>query len=163
MSRWTGYTKLTPDERNARRRASREANRAHVNTLERDRRAANPDQERHKRREWRKNHRAAAMILDARKRAKRLNVPFDLTASDIEIPSVCSVDGLPLGTGRRSRSPSLDRIRPALGYVRGNIDVISTLWNSRKRDMEINDVRLLLGYMEYGAGAMPEAALSFGA
>lgn len=48
--------------------------------------------------------------------------------------AVCPVLGVPLAAGsqRSSGSPSLDRIRPAQGYVRGNVRVISDRANRLK-------------------------------
>lgn len=45
-------------------------------------------------------------------------------------------------------SPSLDRIKPELGYVKGNIRVISFKANSIKNDASIEELRQILQYME---------------
>ena len=71
------------------------------------------------------------MRANAKKRAEAAGLPFSLSVHDIVIPEVCPVLGIPLAgpTGEKSgpqdNSPSLDRIRPALGYVPGNVRVIS--------------------------------------
>lgn len=70
------------------------------------------------------------MIRGARSRAAKKGVPFNLSEKDFEIPKNCPVLGfrLELGKGTREnhdRSPSLDRKIPALGYVKGNVTVIS--------------------------------------
>ena len=71
------------------------------------------------------------MRANAKKRAEAAGLPFSLSVNDIVIPEVCPVFGIPLAapTGEKSgpqdNSPSLDRIRPALGYVPGNVRVIS--------------------------------------
>ncbi len=65
-----------------------------------------------------------SLIADAKKRAKREGLPFDLTAADLTIPELCPVLGIPLARGDKvlgDSSPSLDRITPILGYVRGNV------------------------------------------
>jgi hypothetical protein len=77
------------------------------------------------------------MITAARARANRSGVPFDLLPGDILIPEVCPILGMPLAIGDRKAgpcSPSLDRIKPELGYVPGNIQVISSRANTLKRD-----------------------------
>lgn len=74
---------------------------------------------------------------NARKRAMAAKIPFNLTLVDITVPDVCPVLGIPLmravgavcGT---DNSPSLDRIVPELGYVPGNIAVISVRANTIK-------------------------------
>src|SRR3990167_8452092 len=61
-------------------------------------------------------------------RALRDNLPFTLLETDIVVPSACPVFGFKLvfGGGRNNpRGPSVDRIIPEFGYVKGNIKVIS--------------------------------------
>lgn len=73
----------------------------------------------------------------AKARARRDGMPFDLTTADIPIPSRCPVLGIPLviGAGAMApNSPTLDRINPNKGYVRGNVAVISWLANKIKGD-----------------------------
>jgi hypothetical protein len=86
------------------------------------------------------------MVRNARNRAKLAGVPFDITKDDIIIPTHCPVLGIPLvhGKGRggsNDNSPSLDKIRPAEGYVRGNIIVISKRANRIKSDATIKELR----------------------
>lgn len=75
---------------------------------------------------------AGRLITHAKVRAKRLGVPCDLRADDILFTlelGVCEVTGLPfqkVDLERHPFAPSLDRIVPALGYVRGNVQVV--LW-----------------------------------
>lgn len=78
-----------------------------------------------------------AMLYSATSRAKRLGLPFDITIEDILIPDVCPYLGIEMikGVGKLSRtSPTLDRINPELGYVKGNIQVISYKANAMKQD-----------------------------
>jgi hypothetical protein len=75
------------------------------------------------------------MISDAKRRAERQKVPFNLKPEDFEIPIVCPVFGIPLfhGQGQAGdNSPTLDRIIPALGYVPGNVLIISNRANRIK-------------------------------
>lgn len=79
------------------------------------------------------------MVRNARWRAKRDGVPFDITTDDIEIPTFCPVTGLKLeissGRGGADNSPSLDRLDPAAGYVRGNVTVVSNKANRLKSQL----------------------------
>jgi len=87
----------------------------------------------------------------AKDRARKQNVPFDLTEEDIELPEVCPVLGLKLEKGIKhpcDQSPSIDKIKPDLGYVRGNIKVISFRANTLKRDASIEELKAILKYME---------------
>lgn len=45
-------------------------------------------------------------------------------------------------------SPSLDKHEAALGYVKGNINVISFLANTMKSSGTLEDLRALVAYME---------------
>lgn len=85
-------------------------------------------------RQRRRRDPVAALLERARERAARLGLPFNLHRRDVVVPPVCPVLGVPLATSsqRSSGSPSLDRIRPALGYVRGNVRVISDRANRLK-------------------------------
>jgi hypothetical protein len=77
------------------------------------------------------------MIRDAQRRAKRQRVPFSLQVEDIEIPMVCPVFGIPLFNGKGQagdNSPTLDRIIPSLGYVPGNVLILSNRANRIKTD-----------------------------
>lgn len=91
---------------------------------------------------------------NARHRAKKQGVPFSIRVSDIEIPATCPVLGIPLavapGTGPRGpteHSPSLDKLRPELGYAKGNIVVISHRANMLKNTGTCAEFEALLGWM----------------
>jgi hypothetical protein len=92
------------------------------------------------------------MFSAAKTRAKQLEVPFDLTIADLPIiPEYCPILGIKIempayteGIGRASHgSPSLDRIRPEKGYVKGNIRIISNRANTLKRDASAEELRLI--------------------
>jgi hypothetical protein len=92
----------------------------------------------------------------AKTRAAIKGVPFSITPDDIEIPEICPVFGITmeLGLGVRGRalkSPSVDRIIPSLGYVKGNIAVISYRANSIKSDATLEELKALVRYMEQHA------------
>jgi hypothetical protein len=81
----------------------------------------------------------SVLLSAARRRALRRTLPFDLTAADIHIPLTCPVLGVPLyraigAAAQGPNSPTLDRIKPELGYVRGNVRVISSRANQIKSD-----------------------------
>lgn len=81
------------------------------------------------------------MLCSARSRAKKNGLDIDIDISDIVIPSVCPLLGCPIIEGHLKgkpgpspNSPSLDRIDPALGYVKGNVWVISHRANVIKQN-----------------------------
>lgn len=91
---------------------------------------------------YRSNNPSSYLITKAKRRATLQGVPFDLKPDDFEIPEFCPVLGIPLYRGSKNgyNSPSLDRIRPALGYVRGNIVVVSWRANMLKKDATIEEL-----------------------
>lgn len=92
------------------------------------------------------------LLQNAKKRAKQKNLPIDITVEDIIVPEVCPVFGIKIITGNsleeRDSSPSLDRIIPELGYVKGNIKVISFKANSLKKDGCIDDFEKIIKYIK---------------
>ena len=83
---------------------------------------------------------AKHMINSLKGRCRKKGLPFDLVANDLLalIPDdgICPAIGIEIiFGGKLSRnSPSIDRIIPLLGYVRGNICIISHKANSMKQD-----------------------------
>ena len=77
------------------------------------------------------------LLQSAKRRAKAAGIPCTITAKDIFIPEVCPVFGWPLKKNEgklADTSPSLDRIDPSLGYVPGNVQVISNKANVMKNN-----------------------------
>jgi hypothetical protein len=101
------------------------------------------------------NNPIPTMLGRAKQRAKRLGVPFDLSREDVAIPENCPALGLKLavGYGRSgSASPSLDRIDPSKGYVKGNVAVISQRANQIKNDATAVELRAVLSWLEAQRG-----------
>lgn len=85
----------------------------------------------------------------AKARAAKTGAPFDLVPEDIVIPAVCPVLDLPLDPQVNSNiamSPSLDRIDPARGYVRGNVRVISWRANRIRSDATADELEAVAKY-----------------
>lgn len=77
------------------------------------------------------------LLTDAKLRAKQENLPFDITVDDLEMPKLCPVLGTELRVnpnGRDDNSPSLDKLIPELGYIKGNVFIISWRANQIKRN-----------------------------
>ena len=75
----------------------------------------------------------------AKKRALKKGLEFNIELKDIHIPRKCPILKVPLICSTRY-SPSIDRIYPNKGYVKGNIAVISTLANSMKANATPNEL-----------------------
>ena len=81
------------------------------------------------------------------KNARRRVVPFDLTEVDLEWPTHCPVFGFELHyPGHFHHDPagaSFDRINSKLGYVRGNVIVVSHRANLLRKDATPDELRAL--------------------
>jgi|LauGreDrversion4_2_1035121.scaffolds.fasta_scaffold48177_4 hypothetical protein len=87
--------------------------------------------------DYRKRNPEQMLLASARNRAKKKNIPFNIQVEDILIPNTCPILGITLTKnvgkhGGTISSASIDRIIPELGYVKGNIQVISMLANNMK-------------------------------
>jgi hypothetical protein len=83
----------------------------------------------------------------SRRRAKEKNLPFNLDVKYLRsiYTENCPVFNIPmtwgnLGVGKNIYSPSLDRIIPSLGYVKGNVVFISDKANRIKAEFEAKDL-----------------------
>jgi len=87
------------------------------------------------------------ILNHARRRAKRMGLPFDLKLEDIILPIYCP--DLPWIKLKRNSgtlhddSYSLDRIIPWLGYVKGNIRIISWRANRLKGSWSVYELELI--------------------
>lgn len=90
-------------------------------------------------------------LQSAKSRANKRNIIFDIVETDIEPTLICPVFGIKIeyGAGKNNpNGPSLDRTIPELGYVTGNVRVISYRANTLKQDATKNEVVMILQYME---------------
>lgn len=100
-----------------------------------------------------KNNPERKLYHKAKQRAKAGDYEFSIDVSDIIIPDVCPVLGIPIfhGVGKVcDNSPSLDKINPKLGYVKGNVSVISYKANRYKNDLTVENLENLLAYAKKG-------------
>lgn len=86
-----------------------------------------------------------------RERARKLQLPFTIEPSDIVIPEVCPVLGIKLLPCRKridDSSPTLDKINNELGYIKGNVAVISWKANRLKSDGTSEDHERIANYIK---------------
>jgi hypothetical protein len=98
-------------------------------------------------RERRADNIQSILWKSAKHRAKESSLPFDIEVSDVVVPDHCPVFGMPLVVGKgyqENASPSLDRVNPLLGYVKGNVWVISWRANNLKRDATLQELEQLV-------------------
>jgi hypothetical protein len=83
----------------------------------------------------------------AKYRARKYDLPFQLSVEDVVIPGNCIVLGIPLDSRDRDHTPSIDEIIPGLGYVPGNFAVISGRANRKKSDSTLRDLQAIECYI----------------
>lgn len=103
--------------------------------------------------EWGKNNPEKKMLAGAKNRAKEHGLEFSIDVSDVPIPEYCPLLGIPIVRnygikGPIKNSPSIDRINPTKGYVKGNVWVISWRANLIKRDGLLEDLENILNATE---------------
>jgi hypothetical protein len=84
------------------------------------------------------------ILTSTKARAKKLGIPFNLELEDIIIPIYCPLLGIRLKhyIGRENSSPSIDKIDPSLGYVKGNVWIISFKANRCKSNLTVEELLL---------------------
>ncbi len=96
-------------------------------------------------------YRIGVMLGNARRRARKTGVEFDLKREDLIVPDVCPIFGVKLRWGDKVGmpwSPSLDRIDPKRGYVRGNIAIMSFRANFIKNDGSADEHLAIAAFMK---------------
>lgn len=132
------YREENKDKVQSKRKEYYERNKETIREKESARRSEqyrnNPKQNLAKQKEWKINNPERYLLQGAKARAKKQGVPFDITYQDIVIPEYCPYLGCKLEMFSEWSSPSLDKKIPSLGYVKGNIQVISTKANTMKNN-----------------------------
>lgn len=84
-------------------------------------------------------------------RASRKGLKFNLDESDLKLPKKCPVLGIKLqrnGGKARDNSPSVDRINPLKGYIKGNVAIISNRANLLKNNASLAELESILAYVK---------------
>lgn len=97
-----------------------------------------------------------SILANAKRSARHQGLPCNLeTIDDIPLVTHCPVFGTPLVRGSlgRETSPSLDKIVPELGYVKGNVVIVSHRANRLKSDATLGELQLLAKFYKKFAKA----------
>lgn len=97
---------------------------------------------------WRHGHPQQWRISTLRARCKKHNLPFNVTVEDLA-GDTCPILDLPLSwDGKVSDNAAwVDRIVPHLGYVKGNVRVISSRANRLKNNATLDELERICAYM----------------
>lgn len=94
---------------------------------------------------------AKTSVWSARRRARAAGIPFNLVASAITVPARCPITLREFVYDNGDDHPSLDRVIPELGYVLGNVRVISKGANRAKNNVTDPEIfRRIAAYLEGG-------------
>jgi hypothetical protein len=113
------------------------------------RRLADPEGHNEKRRAYHKENLEYSLLQGARYRAGKAGGPCTIEQADIKVPDRCPALGIPLMKGASvvgPNSPTLDRIIPELGYVPGNVIVVSHLANRIKSNATPAQLMAVAGF-----------------
>lgn len=97
-----------------------------------------------KMRDWLNKYPEQRLRQSARQRAKKLGLPFNLSKTDIQIPAKCPILGIELKVNSQifaDNSPTLDRLIPEKGYVKGNVMVVSFKANRLRNNASLDELR----------------------
>jgi hypothetical protein len=86
------------------------------------------------------------MLNSARRRAREKGLDLNIDITDILIPEKCPLLDIPLQFNSvkcRDNSPTIDRIDCKLGYVKGNVQIISFKANTIKNNATVEELNLL--------------------
>lgn len=78
-------------------------------------------------------------------------IPFGVTIDDLVFNSHCPVLGIELDYFNNvvsDNSPSIDKIIPKLGYIKGNVEVISMKANRIKSNGSIDEILKIAEYIQ---------------
>jgi hypothetical protein len=97
---------------------------------------------------FRKNNPHISHLSNAKQRAKKFNLPFDLDKKWFyeNLKTSCPVFDIPFSEGKNN--PSIDRIIPEKGYLKTNCRIISHRANTIKNDATLEELQLLIKYLE---------------
>lgn len=88
------------------------------------------------------------LIAAAKWRSKANGHDFNLDAGDAIIGETCPVFNKPFIVGHRDWGPSIDRIDPRKGYVKGNVAIICFRANRLKANATLEELEQLVNYIK---------------
>jgi hypothetical protein len=91
------------------------------------------------------------LLQQIKRQATHKGLEFNLTVSDIDWVETCPIldyklDSFSVG-GRKSETVSFDRKNPKVGYIKGNVFIISNRANMLKSDITIEQLERMINYV----------------
>ena len=110
-----------------------------------------PEKQKRLKKDWELRHYPGKLLQSARDTSRTYGWVCDLDVSDIAIPGRCPLLGLLLDCRAPARSdnlPSIDRIDPSKGYIKGNVWVVSWRANRLKSDASLEELEGIVRGMQ---------------
>ena len=104
------------------------------------------------RKKYRQDNKEKLIVRRAKTRANKNSVPFDIDEDYIKKiwpkHNICPIFKIKFERGNLDQSPSLDRIIPKLGYVKGNVQIMSHKANRIKNNATFEELVIIGKYYE---------------
>lgn len=90
-----------------------------------------------------------SILRSAKVRSKAMGVAFNLTIDDLVLPEKCPVFGTEMYWSDKitDDTPSLDRLVPSMGYVKGNVTFMSYKANRMKNNGTLQELEMLVTWL----------------
>jgi hypothetical protein len=88
------------------------------------------------------------LLYAAKQRSRNFGLAYNLSEEDLTIPEFCPILGIriEIGLGDKYSSPSIDRVKPELGYVKGNVAIMSLRANQIKGTATLAELKSLVNF-----------------
>lgn len=101
--------------------------------------------------QWKGKRLETKILQRAKTRATQQDIEFSITEEDIVIPEKCPVFGTLFVYNDCDLAASIDKINPLLGYVKGNIRIISNKANRMKSNATHEDLLIFAAWVQGAA------------
>ena len=104
---------------------------------------------------WQREHPVEKRLNKIRSTCRKTGLPFNITIDDLLPGTSCPIFGTALNwnTSRGADDcAQVDRVVPSLGYVKGNVRVISARANRIKDNATAAELRLIADYIDRNTG-----------
>lgn len=160
------YREANKEKRNEADRQYRQKNAEAIKARRAKYREENREAIRQRARDYYKEHPECFVLHNIKTRAKKQGVPFELTAEDLVTPEFCPVLGIRLERSTNPKggvtdcAPTVDRLIPELGYIKGNIIIVSHKANRIKNNATVEELETVARFYRdlFTAKEMKETA-----
>jgi hypothetical protein len=149
LAKYKEQYKLNPEPKKARAKARYLTRQKEALEESREWKRKNPEKFKASQDKWNQKHPLYSTYHNAKRRAKDLELPFDIHWKELVMPEYCPILGVRMDKELDfDYRPSLDRVDPTKGYVKGNIAFISMKANRMKAEGTAEEHRKIADYID---------------